>query len=121
MKKLVVQYSGWFEIPLEEVNLVDLNSADMETKTALEWLIEHGNIDGLALEDFNTALMASSDGELKEMNLEIEEEESELLEIHYRCPFCFHEWTERYSCACDSECPKCGAGDITALSWEEVE
>jgi hypothetical protein len=42
-----------------------------------------------------------------------------LLDIEYRCPVCGHEWEETYECACDSECPECGKGNITALDWRE--
>jgi hypothetical protein len=43
-----------------------------------------------------------------------------MLEITYRCPDCGHTWNEVYESACDSECPECGAGEITALSWVEL-
>lgn len=46
------------------------------------------------------------------------EDEERLLNIEYRCPNCGHEWEEQWSCACDSECPKCGTQDISALSWD---
>lgn len=46
------------------------------------------------------------------------------LVIQYRCPVddggCGHEWSEEWSCACDSECPECGLKNITALSWEDA-
>jgi predicted Zn-ribbon and HTH transcriptional regulator len=38
--------------------------------------------------------------------------------IAYECPKCGHEWHEVYSCACDSECPSCGCGDIQAADYE---
>lgn len=51
-----------------------------------------------------------------------QEEESEpLLNIHYHCPKCSHDWQEQWSCACDSECPECGESDIQASEWEEVK
>jgi predicted Zn-ribbon and HTH transcriptional regulator len=55
-----------------------------------------------------------------EFNLSQSETER-LLDIEYRCPACGHEWEETYECACDSECPNCGSGDITALDWREHE
>lgn len=48
------------------------------------------------------------------------EDEVRLLDIEYRCPECDHEWQEKWSCACDSECPNCGLKNITALSWSEA-
>lgn len=50
-----------------------------------------------------------------------EDEDEQWLDIKYKCPFCSHEWEEQGLCACDSECPECGAGSITALSWEEAQ
>lgn len=41
--------------------------------------------------------------------------------IAYLCPFCKHEWREEWSCACDSDCPECGARHITALAYVETE
>lgn len=49
------------------------------------------------------------------------EEDERMLNIDYRCPNCGHEWTEQWSCACDSECPECGTTDITALIWEDAD
>ncbi len=43
-----------------------------------------------------------------------------MLRISYECPTCGHQWQEVYECACDSECPECGEGAITAASWEEL-
>lgn len=48
-------------------------------------------------------------------------EDERLLDIEYRCPECGYEWTEQWSCACDSECPQCGLKNITAHSWEEAD
>lgn len=49
------------------------------------------------------------------------ESEERLLDIEYRCPECGHEWTEQWSCACDSQCPACGLKSIEALSWDEAD
>ena len=38
--------------------------------------------------------------------------------IYYRQ--CGVEWEDIWSCACDSECPECGA-DIEPYDWEELE
>ncbi len=38
--------------------------------------------------------------------------------IYYR--HCGVEWEDIWSCACDSECPECGA-DIQPYDWEELE
>ena len=43
-----------------------------------------------------------------------------LLLVRYECPTCGHKWKEEWFSACDSECPRCGEGDISALSWEET-
>lgn len=43
-----------------------------------------------------------------------------MLNIQYECPTCGKQWTEVYECACDSECPECGEGAITAASWTEA-
>jgi predicted RNA-binding Zn-ribbon protein involved in translation (DUF1610 family) len=51
----------------------------------------------------------------------IAEDEERLLDIEYRCPECGHEWTEQWSCACDSQCPNCGLKNIEALSWDEAD
>jgi predicted Zn-ribbon and HTH transcriptional regulator len=48
-------------------------------------------------------------------------EDEPLLDIEYRCPECGHEWQEQWTSACDSECPKCGTEDITALDWNEQQ
>ncbi len=57
--------------------------------------------------------------------LDTEDEEAfdaeRLLNIHYCCPDCEYEWQEQWACACDSECPKCGTRNISALSWDEAD
>ena len=40
--------------------------------------------------------------------------------IDYVCYRCDNEWKEVYSSACDSECGKCGAGNVTAVEWVDV-
>ena len=40
-----------------------------------------------------------------------------MLRITYE--HCGVEWVDEWSCACDSECPVCGA-DIEASEWEEI-
>ena len=53
---------------------------------------------------------------------EVEEEEEETMKvIQYKCPKCQHEWEERWTSACDSECPECGTTDIQAMDWEEAD
>jgi len=36
-----------------------------------------------------------------------EEDEENTMTNHYQC-VCGHEWTDRWSCACDDDCPICG-------------
>lgn len=71
--KLVVQYSGWFEIDADDVKLTDISGNEAVTKAASEWLAERGNIDGLLLESFTEAHNGATDGEFTELDLEIEE------------------------------------------------
>lgn len=40
--------------------------------------------------------------------------------IRYLCPACQHQWHEVWSCACDSECPECGCGDIQTSDYEVI-
>ena len=48
------------------------------------------------------------------------EADSQWLQIDYHCPACEHDWQEEWSCACDSECPQCGARDIEASDWRDA-
>jgi hypothetical protein len=52
---------------------------------------------------------------------DLDEDSEPSLDIHYRCPRCGHEWDEVWPNACDSECPECGLGNITALQYKEQE
>ncbi len=45
---------------------------------------------------------------------------SEVL-IKYKCPQCGYTWCGVWSCACDSECDNCGAKNIQALEWEDID
>jgi len=38
----------------------------------------------------------------------------------YACPECGETWIDRWSCACDDDCPTCGARDISPQASEEV-
>ena len=40
------------------------------------------------------------------------------LRVFYICPDCGEHWESIWSCACNDECPKCGASDIEATDWE---
>ena len=46
---------------------------------------------------------------------------------HYECDDCSQAWEDRWSCACDDECPECGGSvgpsysDVTNLDTGEVE
>lgn len=37
---------------------------------------------------------------------------------HYRCDACDVEWSDQWSCACDDECPECGA-DVSPHDYDE--
>ena len=39
--------------------------------------------------------------------------------IDYKCYNCGHKWQEVYSCACDSECTRCDAENVSAIHWRE--
>ncbi|CAM5769871.1 hypothetical protein [Bosea minatitlanensis] len=39
---------------------------------------------------------------------------------HYRCDACDEEWSDRWSCACDDDCPACGAS-ISPFDSDEEE
>lgn len=80
--KLVCYFSGWFEIDVADVKLIDPQMEDPATgktvvKTAAEWLAERGNIDGLILESFNDANAEATDGSFEELTLKIEKDDDE--------------------------------------------
>lgn len=39
---------------------------------------------------------------------------------HYRCDACDEEWSDRWSCACDDDCPRCGTS-ISPHDYDEDE
>lgn len=39
---------------------------------------------------------------------------------HYRCDACDEEWSDRWSCACDDDCPSCGTS-ISPYDSDEEE
>jgi len=49
------------------------------------------------------------------------EQDEPLFLNRYRCPMCDHEWDDTWSCACDDECPECGAQDISPYEYTEVD
>lgn len=73
MKNLLVQYSGWFSVDIEDVELYDMKT-DI-TKTAAKWLEEKGNLDGLILLSFREAEDKSLDGQFEQLNFTVEEVE----------------------------------------------
>jgi hypothetical protein len=75
MKKLVCEFSGWFEISIDNVKLTNPNADDDAeyTKTAAEWLEEKGDIEGLILESFSEAVTTATEGEFMVLILSIEE------------------------------------------------
>ncbi len=38
----------------------------------------------------------------------------------YRCDRCDRMWTDEWSCACDDECPRCGARDMSPFDSEDL-
>ena len=38
----------------------------------------------------------------------------------YECDACERRWTDAWSCACDDECPDCGARDMTPYDSEDL-
>jgi hypothetical protein len=77
MKKLVCYYGGWFEVPVGSVILQDISGDEAILKTAEQFLNERGNIDELILESFVAAFIASTNGELGELDLHIEDDDAE--------------------------------------------
>lgn len=71
MQNLVVEYSGWFAIDVNDVELYDIKT-DV-SKTAAKWLEERGNLEGLILLSFREAEDKSLDGQFESMNLTVEE------------------------------------------------
>ena len=39
---------------------------------------------------------------------------------HYECYRCDHEWTDEWSCACDDECPSCGARHASPVDSDDL-
>jgi hypothetical protein len=39
----------------------------------------------------------------------------------YRCDRCRGEWVDEWSCACDDDCPHCGARHMSPYKCEDVE
>lgn len=48
-------------------------------------------------------------------------EPADRFRLEYCCPDCDEEWEDVYECAVDSDCPKCGARDITPLNVIDIE
>lgn len=40
---------------------------------------------------------------------------------HYECSECGTAWSDQWSCACNDECPQCGAGDIEPHESNELD
>ena len=49
------------------------------------------------------------------------EQDEPLFLNRYCCPECGHEWDDTWSCACDDECPECGARDISPYEHVKIE
>ncbi len=39
----------------------------------------------------------------------------------YRCARCRQEWVDDWSCACDDDCPHCGARHMSPYMSEQIE
>jgi DNA-directed RNA polymerase subunit RPC12/RpoP len=39
----------------------------------------------------------------------------------YRCERCGREWIDEWSCACDDDCPHCGARHMSPYKSDDVE
>jgi hypothetical protein len=52
---------------------------------------------------------------------EADEEETTVYDLRYKCPQCEHAWEDKWSCACDSTCPKCGARNISPIMFVEED
>lgn len=75
MKKLVVMFSGWLEIDVNDVELDNIDGDEPITKTAAGWLEERGNIDGLILTDFSEVYKNATDGAFEDIDLSVEDDE----------------------------------------------
>lgn len=64
--------------------------------------------------------MAELDAEA-EADFESGEREEPTMVVAYRCPECGHDWEERWTSACDSECPNCHTGSVSARGWQDCE
>lgn len=72
MKKLRCEFSGWFDVDVEDVRLIGKGEDDDDViKTAAQWLEEQGNIHGLVLESFRDAEARSLDGEFEQLDLSV--------------------------------------------------
>lgn len=40
---------------------------------------------------------------------------------HYTCERCGHDWQDEWDCACDDDCPECGARHMSPKESEEIE
>jgi hypothetical protein len=42
------------------------------------------------------------------------------LRNYYECERCSTEWTDEWSCACDDDCPSCGARHISPFESDDL-
>lgn len=40
---------------------------------------------------------------------------------HYKCAQCGYEWEDEWDCACDDDCPSCGARHMQPYESDENE
>ena len=39
---------------------------------------------------------------------------------HYRCARCHRAWDDEWSCACDDDCPRCGARHMSPVDSDDL-
>ena len=89
----------------------------LSLKTAARNVIDNweGGDLAAAVRDLDAALLAS-----EPVSREPEVEEP-MFRIFYTCPDCGEEWEDTHTSACDAECPKCDARNISPVDWEDAD
>lgn len=76
---------------------------------ALQQRYQEGNEHGLYRLDVNGDKITVDVYSGLELDLEVKDSDGNLCKFvsHFECPGCGYEWMDRWSCACDDECPRC--------------